>query len=143
VQSLLRRDERDLRIPDFGLHERKSIPAEEIVANLRANGWPVYSIGGAPGSKSEFLEAIKAGLPTDPPLGNGHVWDALIDSVWAGIYELRKDRVAIVWAKSSRLAENDPNAYRTAKEILTDIVFGLADPKFSPDHSTRLLVVLA
>jgi hypothetical protein len=51
--------------------------------------------------------------------------------------------VAIVWAKSSRLAENDPDAYRTAKEILTDIVFGLADPKFSPDHSTRLLVVLA
>jgi hypothetical protein len=139
---LKRRDERDLRIPAFGVHLRQSVSAEELISKLRAEGWPVYVIEGAPDSKAEFHEAVRAALPQDPPLGPTPNWDALLDSVWGGIGTLGEERVAVIWPDSTRLAEGDPDTYRVAKEILTDIVFGLADPKFSAGETTRLLVLL-
>ena len=138
----MRRDERDLLIPEFGIHLRQSVPAEELVAKLRAEGWPVYVIDGAPASGAALHEAVRASLPQDPPLGPTPHWDALLDSVWGGIGALGEKRVAIVWLGSSQLERGDPDAYRIAKEILTDIVFGLADPKFSAGDTTRLLVFL-
>lgn len=140
---LKRRDERDLLIPEFGVHLRQSVPADELISKLRAEGWPVYVVGGAPASKAELHEAVRVSLPQDPPLGPVPNWDALLDSVRGGIRVLGKERVAVVWPQSSRLAEGDPDAYRVAKEILTDLVFGLADPKFSAGDTTRLLILLA
>jgi hypothetical protein len=139
---LKRRDERDLLIPAYGVHDRRSVPAAELVANLRSHGWLVYEIVGAPASRAAFHEAIRA-LPGEPPLGPGPNWNALKDSLGGGLFELQQEQVAIVWAGSGQLAEHDPDSYRIAREILTDLTFELADPKFSPQHVTRLLVLVA
>ena len=138
----LRRDERDLLIPAYGVHLRTSVPADELVAVLEADGWPVFVIDGAPTSKAAFHEAVRQSLPQDPELGPTPNWDALSDSVSRGIDKLAVERVAIVWPAAERLAEADSDAYRVAREILTELVFQRADPKFSPERVTRLLVLL-
>jgi hypothetical protein len=53
------------------------------------------------------------------------------------------DRVAIVWTESDRLRVEDPRSYALAIDIFTDLVFSLADLKFTVDHVTRILVLLA
>ena len=137
-----RRDERDLLIPAFGVHERSSVPSEELVANLESAGWRTYVIAREPMSKAEFFEAVKASIPTDPPLGPHPNWDGLLDSVRNGLTELNAERVAIVWPKSSMFAAADPAAYKVAREVLTDVVMDVIDPKFSLDGAKPVLVLL-
>jgi hypothetical protein len=139
----LRRDDRDLLIPAFGVHERRSVPADEIISNLRSAGWPTYVISGGPGSKAEFFEAVRASLPTDPPMGPRPNWDGLLDSVSNGLLDLNAERVAIVWPDSLMLARSDPAEYKTARDMLTVIVMTLIDPKFSNEGTKALLVLLA
>jgi hypothetical protein len=135
------RDDRDLIIPEFGVHERDRLPVAELVANLEANGWPVFVLGGAPETETEFFDAVYASLPHAWPVPN-RGWDALSDNLWQGIHDLKIGRLAIVWPDSRRL-QRDPDAYAIAREVFTDLVFSLADLKFAVDHETRLLVLLA
>jgi hypothetical protein len=132
----------DLLIPAYGVHHRTDAPLDQIVAALQAGDWPLYVLPGAPTDKEGFVAAVRDVLPLDPPVQSAH-WDALSDSLWEGIHELRVEKVAIVWPDSDRMRRANGEDYTTAVEILTDLVFGLADPKFTVDHVTRLLVYLA
>ena len=123
-------------------HTQTDAPLGDIVAGLHAAGWPVYVLRGAPSDKAGFVDAVREVLPLDPPVQSAH-WDALSDSLWEGISELHLEKIAIVWPDSDELRRANREDYRTAVEILTDLVFSLADPKFTVDHVTRLLVLLA
>jgi hypothetical protein len=135
-------DERERFIPAYGVHDRSSIPADALVDILRGDGWPTYVLPGEPTTEAAFFAAVRDSLPLDPPLGNGLVWDALSDSLWQGLNNLRAQKVAIVWPGSNRLRDNDPTAYTTARDVLADLVFSLADRKYTVDHETRILVLL-
>ncbi len=102
----------------------------------------MYTLPGAPDSWDTFVGSVRQVLPLDPPVHRG-IWDALRDSLWEGLHELHTEKVAIVWPDSGRLLRSDSAAYASAVELLTKLVFELADPKFTVDHVTRVLVLLA
>lgn len=135
-------DERERFIPAYGVHERRSIPAGDLLTALAREGWPTYAIDGGPDNIDAFFTAIRNALPLNPPV-DALVWDALSDSLWEGLYQLKAEKVAIVWRDAVRLRQGDPDAYKIALEILSDLVFSLADRKFAVGHVTRLLVLLA
>jgi hypothetical protein len=134
-------DEGERFIPAYGIHERRSIPMDELVAALRAEGWPTYVVPGAPENAEAFFTAVRDALPLDPPVHRA-VWDALADSLWEGLHKLYVEKVAIAWPGSARLRDADPEAYGIALGILTDLVSDLADRKLTVDHETRVLVLL-
>ncbi len=135
-------DDDDFLIPHYGIHERKGAGIAALLATLRGDEWPTFTLAGSPANWDDFVASIKAGLPLDPPVDRG-IWDALRDSLWEGIHKLNAEKVAIVWPGSDRLRDSDPEAYEKAIELFTDLVFGLADQKFTVDHVTRVLVLLA
>jgi hypothetical protein len=131
-------------MPAYGVHERTGVDLEQLLSVLREDGWPVYVLDGAPNDKDSFFAAVRDALPLDPPLtGPKGSWDAMSDSLWEGLDHLYVDRVAIVWPEADRLRVDDPPSYEVVIEIFTDLVFSLADLKFTVDHVTRLLVLLA
>lgn len=135
-------DDDDFLIPDYGVRERKGVGIAALLAALRGQEWPTFTLAGSPESWDDFVASIRAVLPLDPPVEHGN-WDAVYDSLWEGIHKLNAEKVAIVWPGSDRLRESDPPAYEKAIELFTVLVVSLADPKFTVDHVTRLLVLLA
>jgi Barstar (barnase inhibitor) len=135
-------DDRDFLIPDYGVHERKGVDIAGLLATLRGGDWPTFTLAGAPKDWDGFVASIKAVLPLDPPIERG-IWDAVYDSLWEGIHMLNAEKVVIVWPGSDRLRKGDPLAYEKAIDLFTVLVFSLADPKFTVDHVTRVLVLLA
>jgi hypothetical protein len=136
-------DARDRLIPAYGVLERKGIPLEELQDRLTEEGWPTYVLRDAPTDKDQFFASVRAVLPLDPPVQTSYSWDALSDSLWEGLHQLGVETVAIVWPQSEQMMHAEGEAYPVAIDILTDLVFSLADPKFTVDHVTRVLVLLA
>ena len=135
-------DDRDLYIPAYGVHDRTGVPLDGLLAGLTREGWPVYTLPGAPESKDGFIASIKSVLPLDPTIQLGN-WDAMSDSLWEGLHLLNAEKVAVVWPESDRLRRGDPDAYSIALDIFDSLVFGLADLRYTVDHVTRVLVLLA
>ncbi|WP_253862613.1 barstar family protein [Prauserella halophila] len=102
--------------------------AEEVISTggPRASAVLVFSIRDSTGRKS-FFEAVRAGLPLDPPLVSSRSWDALADSVWEGIYKLETDSVIIVWPDATRFKRISSEEFHTAVSVLSDISASLAD----------------
>lgn len=53
--------------------------------------------------KRSFFAGVREQLPLDPPLRSEDRWDALFDSLWGGLGELEKPRVALVWTHCHRM----------------------------------------
>ncbi len=62
--------------------------------------------------------------------------------MWEAIHKLHVEKVAIAWPGSDRMREADHDAYATAVDMFGDLVFSLADRKFTVDHETRVLALL-
>jgi hypothetical protein len=135
-------DDDDFLIPQYGVHERKGVGIAALLATLKGEEWPTFTLAGSPASWDDFVASIRAVLPLNPPVERGK-WQAVYDSLWESIHRLNVEKVAIVWPGSDRLRDSDPPAYESAIELFTDLVFGLADQKFTVDHVTRVLVLLA
>lgn len=50
-----------------------------------------------------FFSKVKNELPFDPPITGSIHYDAFSDSLWEGIVNLKKEKVAIVWTKSDNM----------------------------------------
>jgi barstar (barnase inhibitor) len=127
--------------PDSGFYRPKGADVLSVISDLENLGSAVFAVTGAPSTKAEFVAAVQESLPLDPPIHRG-VWDALADSLWEGLHQPNRDRIAIVWPYSERLRDGDPNAYDIAMLILEDLVRSLADPGSTLGRATALLVVL-
>jgi barstar (barnase inhibitor) len=95
-----------------------------------------------PPTKKAWSQPSVRSFRSTPPIKLGK-WEALSDSLWEGLHALNADKVAILWPDSDRLRRADSDAYASAVDMFRDLVFGLADPKFTVDHVTRVLVLLA
>jgi hypothetical protein len=135
-------DDLDRSIPAYGVHNREDVPEDILLAALRADGWPTYVLPGAPHDWDSFVVSIREVLPLDPPIARG-VWDAVKDSLWEGLDQLNVEKVAIVWPESKRMRQSEGDGYSRAVDLFTLLVFELADRKYTVDHVTRLLVLLA
>jgi nucleoside-diphosphate-sugar epimerase len=127
-------------IPAYGVHERYGLDASRVAADLREAGWHVYVLPRST-DKATFIANAGAVLPLDPPVRTPN-WDAFDDSLSSGLLELDHEAIAIVWEDAQALQSGDADAFATARGILSDAVFLLADPAMTGDHAPiRLLVV--
>ena len=112
--------------------------AEKQAAELRACGWLVYLLPPGIADKASFFEGVRAVLPLDPPLVGNQSWDALSDSVWAGLDQTEGKRIAIVWPQA-RLAVPE---LQTAVRILEDLTESLSDMDATSGSPKEICIVI-
>ncbi|MFJ7955733.1 hypothetical protein ACIQ62_05490 [Streptomyces sp. NPDC096319] len=90
-----------------------------------------------------FFGAVRETLPLDPPLGTFRmVGDALSDSVWGGLHELKSPRVVIVWPDARPVAGAEGD-FRIALDILRGVAESLAEARYTSGRPTQVSVYVA
>jgi hypothetical protein len=90
-----------------------------------------------------FFDAVRRALPLNPPIHGNGSWDALLDSLREGIYELNEPLVLLLWTGAADLASADPKGYQNALSVLTAVSEDLADPEYAEERLTRLCCYIA
>jgi hypothetical protein len=127
-----------------GLNFIDSSGVSGIEADAAADGARrfVISTAGANG-RSAFFDAVRRELPLNPPIKGSSSWDALLDSLREGIYELSEDLVVLLWTGAPDLAAADPKGYQNALSVLTAVSEDLADPEYAEERPTKLCCYIA
>ncbi|MFG3248454.1 barstar family protein [Streptomyces sp. NPDC048187] len=126
-----------------GVHEVSGADIPGILAEAARQGVPVFTLSTAGRTDKEaFFGAVRRTLPLDPPLGSGTVWDALSDSIWGGLHELRSPRVVIVWPDARPVAGAE-GVFPIALSILRDVAESLAEARYTSGRPTRVSVYVA
>jgi hypothetical protein len=124
-----------------GLFTIDGTEIERLVASYDREGWQIFRLPGSLASKDEFFEGIRQSLPLDPPLQSNRSWDALSDSLWSGLDNLKERKIVIVWPDASRMKALAPEAFSIATSILMDLITTLADEKTTLGNTKNLRVL--
>jgi hypothetical protein len=124
-----------------GLFTIDGTEIERLVASYDREGWQIFRLPGSLASKDEFFEGIRQSLPLDPPLQSNRSWDALSDSLWSGLDNLKERKIVIVWPDASRMKALAPEAFSIATSILMDLISTLADEKTTLGNTKDLRVL--
>ncbi|MEV8050594.1 barstar family protein [Streptomyces bacillaris] len=129
---------------DRGFHEVSGADIPGILDEAARQGVPVFTLSTAGRTGREaFFGAVREALPLDPPLGTFRmVWDALSDSVWGGLHELKSPRVVIVWPEARPVAGAEGD-FRTALSVLRDVAASLAEARDTGGRPTQVAVYIA
>ncbi|MYV74557.1 hypothetical protein GT352_11505 [Streptomyces sp. SID1046] len=129
---------------DRGLHDVSGGDIPGILDEAARQGIPVFTLSTAGRTDKEaFFGAVRETLPLDPPLGTLRmVWDALSDSVWGGLHELKSPRVVIVWPDARPVAGAEGDFW-IALEILRDVAESLAEVRYTSGRPTQVSVYIA
>ncbi len=78
--------------------------AGRLKAFLRDQRFRLVELDGSSVDDAEsFFKKVKSLLPLDPPISGAVNWDALSDSLWGGLDELREARVALLWLHAEKM----------------------------------------
>jgi hypothetical protein len=124
-----------------GLFTVDGTEIERLVASYDREGWRIFRLPSSLASKDEFFEGIRQSLPLDPPLQSNRSWDALSDSLWSGLDNLKERKIVIVWPDASRMKALAPEAFSIATSILMDLITTLADEKTTLGNTKNLRVL--
>ncbi|MFQ6850117.1 barstar family protein [Streptomyces sp. 35M1] len=129
---------------DRGLHGVCGTDIPGILGETAHQGIPVFTLTTAGRTDKEaFFAAVRDALPPDPPLGSFRMlWDALSDSLWGGLHELKSPRVIIVWPDARPVAGAEGD-FRTALSILRDVAASLAEARDTSERPTQVSVYVA
>ena len=119
-----------------------ALEAERIVFECEQKGWRIFRLPANIISKDEFFEGIRRTLPLDPPLQSNRSWDALADSLWAGLHSLEESRIVMVWSDAFEMQVHSPKDFVIAENILSELPPSLADTKLTVGAPKQLLVLL-
>ena len=108
-----------------GLTIIRPTQAAEVQAAAKREGVPLYAISAS--DRETFFDAVRSFLPLNPPLRSSRSWDALADSLWQGLYDLKVPRTVILWIDTALFREESPEDFDTALAVLTGITEELAD----------------
>ncbi|MCX5395334.1 barstar family protein [Streptomyces sp. NBC_00094] len=129
---------------DRGFHEVSGADIPGILDEAARQGVPVFTLATAGRTDKEaFFGAVREALPLDPSLGTFRmVWDALSDSVWGGLHELKSPRVVIVWPDARPVAGAEGDFW-IALSILRDVAASLAEARDTSGRPTQVSVYVA
>ncbi|AJC52623.1 barstar family protein [Streptomyces sp. 769] len=129
---------------DRGFHEVSSADVPGILDEAARQGVPVFTLSTAGRTDKEaFFKAVRETLPLDPPLGTFRkVWDALSDSLWGGLDELKSPRVVIVWPDARPVAGAEGDFW-IALDILRNVAESLAEVRYTGGRPTQVSVYVA
>ncbi|MFI0242936.1 barstar family protein [Streptomyces sp. NPDC016845] len=116
----------------------------EILSMAERAGVPVFSLHTEGRTDREsFFRAVKEVVPLDPPLRSTRSWDALADSMWEGLHELKAPRVLIVWPDAYPAEEDEDGDFRTALMVMDDVAKDLADVQLTAGTAVSLSIYVA
>lgn len=115
--------------------------AEKIVSERQREGWRIFRLPAHITSADEFFEGVRRTLPLDPPLHSNRSWDALEDSLWAGLHSLGESRIVMVWPDAFEMEVHSPKDFAIAENILSELPPSLADTKLTVGVPKQLLVL--
>ncbi|MFF0434182.1 barstar family protein [Streptomyces sp. NPDC004327] len=128
---------------DRGLHEVSGADIPGVLDEAARQGVPVFTLSTAGRTDQEaFFGAVRESLPLDPPLGPRMVWDALSDSLWGGLHELKSPRAVIVWPDARPVAGAEGDFW-IALDVLRDVAESLAEDRYTSGRPTRVSVYIA
>ena len=100
-----------------------SVAKEDVdfkVARFLGDGGVRFDLREITDAVSFFREVIES-LPLNPPLSGNKSWDAMNDSLSAGLDELDSAKVAIVWHEAATMRGREPRDYEIAIDVLMQI----------------------
>ncbi|MFE1365628.1 barstar family protein [Streptomyces anulatus] len=126
-----------------GLHEVSVADIAGVLDEAARQGIPVFILRTAGRTDKEaFFAAVQGALRLDPALGPRMVWDALSDSVWGGLHELKSPHVVIVWPDARPVAGAEGDFW-IALSILRDVADSLAEARYTGGRPTQVSVYIA
>ncbi|WP_394830149.1 barstar family protein [Pendulispora rubella] len=87
-----------------------------------------------------FFDWIRAHVPLSPPIRRAGSWDALKDSLWQGLFDLKPSRIVFIWPNVDAMLPADDRD--TALFILGDVAANLANAAFTQGHP-KVFTILA
>ena len=114
---------------------------DQMLGLLRSRDYVIFRIPGCANLADQFVQ-FKDHLPLDPPLSGAINWNALADSLWAGIDLLSQDRVAIVWDNASLLKADSPESIEIALDIFSSISTDLEAAKYGARNKKQVVFIL-
>jgi hypothetical protein len=108
--------------------ETTAAEARRIAGDLVTRGWRVLALPEQMQDAQDFLRGIRTLLPLDPPIENLRSWDALLDSLRAGLYQLGTQPLGIVWADPEPMRKAAPDDFGLLVEILGDLTLMAGRP---------------
>ncbi|NKI96516.1 barstar family protein [Rhizobacter sp. SG703] len=124
-----------------GLFSIDELEVEKVVAECERRGWRVFRLPTNLSSKDEFFEGVRRVLPLDPILQSNRSWDALADSLWAGLDGLDEEKIVIIWPDSSIMELRSPKDYEIAVDVLRALPDSLADKNVTAGPTKQLLII--
>lgn len=118
-----------------------ALEAEHAAAEREREGWRIFRLPTAISSKDDFFEGVRQTLPLDPPLQSNRSWDALADSLWAGLDSLPESKVVIVWSGASAMETHAPKDFAIATNILIELPDLLGSVDITAGATKELLVL--
>lgn len=118
-----------------------ALEAEQTIAKREQTGWRIFRLPTNISSKDEFFEGVRHTLPLDPALHSNRSWDALADSLWAGLDSLSEERIVVIWPDASRMEAQAPEDFAIATNIFTELPTSLADVEVTAGATKQLLVL--
>lgn len=126
-----------------GYFEVDASTAQKLADECNLRGGRVFSIAGEDYSKDGFFESVRRGLPLapPPPLQSNRSWDALADSLWAGLDDIQENLIVILWKNARELERGAPEDFAVASSILKDLPELLANAEITAGPIKFLLVL--
>lgn len=124
-----------------GVHRARANDVGAAVAGFEQEGWKVFVLPDGISDHEGFFRAARALFPLDPPLASYDNWDALADSLSAGLYDLPDRRIAILWPDTTVRIPH-PTTYEIALGVLEQVQASLADLRVRAGKPKDVAVVV-
>ena len=124
-----------------GLFTINASEADNIVSECEHEGWRIFRLPNNISSKDDFFAGVRRTLPLDPELRSNRSWDALADSLWAGLDSLREDKIIVIWPDPSLMEAHAQKDFFIAESVLSELSLSLADAEMTAGAIKQLLVL--
>ncbi len=94
-------------------------------------------------SRSAFFDTVRARAPLDPPLSTDRSWDALLDSLSAGLWQSAEGTILIAWLDASRFEAACSEEHAIAVDVLVSTCVRLSESRGGPMNPKDAQVYLA
>lgn len=129
-------------MPDAtGLFTIDALEVEQTIAEREKRGWRIFRLPASISSKDDFFEAVRDTLPLEPPLQSNRSWDALSDSLWAGLDRLPDGKIVIVWPEALAMKTHAVQDFDIATDILAELPKSLSNVGITAGATKELLVL--
>lgn len=120
---------------------------EKVIDKLKEyliqQGFEIYELNGKKiNDAKSFFKAIINILPLDPPLSESVNYDAFVDSVWGGLDELGKERVALIWNNSDNMLLIDYDNFTKICKCFSDLEMHLKTTEFGLEKPISFLIFM-